>query len=32
MSLTDTAARNARPAPKPLRLVEAAGLYLEIGS
>ena len=30
MPLTDTAVRNAKPGPKPLRLFDAGGLYLEI--
>lgn len=30
MSLTDTAIRNAKPGPKPLRLYDEKGLYLEV--
>jgi hypothetical protein len=30
MSLTDTAARQAKPRPKPYRLADGQGLYLEV--
>ncbi len=30
MPLTDTGIRNAKPGPKPLRMSDAQGLYLDI--
>ena len=30
MPLTDTAIRNAKPSPKPKRLFDGGGLYLEV--